>query len=256
MSNLQIHFNEAWGSTSRQSLCEQTPLSEPNDSNIIYKGRNTLFRLSDDDGPIIVKAFQTKSLWAKASAALKGTKAERSFNIAIELQKRGIPTPEPLAWILDGNRSWYLCREAEGHEQIRAIQSDDDGLITALGAFVAQCHAVNVHHLDLTPGNILYRKPDKSTDTATFSLVDLNRIRLRKLSFSQRVGNLTQLEMFNENAEALLTGYAGVANEDLERLKAAYYPKQATRKWWRNIKSKTRPFRRRLMKPSNKKRES
>ena len=97
---------------------------------------------------------------------LRKTKAERAYEYALRLQKMGIHTPVPIAYIIekkgmllgysyfisiqeDYSRRFYEFGNAELTEEHAMIWKE-------FGRYTARLHQQNVCHQDYSPGNILF----------------------------------------------------------------------------------------------------
>lgn len=154
---------------------------------VLYSGRNTLYRvrLRAEGASYAIKCFGHLPLWRRIYYSYLGTsKAARSFANAERLIELGFGTPSPIGYQEERNRwgliesSSFSCELLEGVE--RGIYpevygySAPEGFLEALALFVASLHEAGVEHLDLSPGNILYRY--SRGEGYRFYLVDLNRM--------------------------------------------------------------------------------
>jgi tRNA A-37 threonylcarbamoyl transferase component Bud32 len=212
---------------------------------VIYRGRNTLTRLSVAGREVVAKAFPSpQTLIKRLQRFGREVKAVRAFDHASEMQRLGIGTPEPLAVLTaaDG-RGWYLCAWAEGYTTFRAVSrmqvSSDQPLCAALGAFIGKMHRLGAYHFDSTPGNILYR-PDQLPPE--FLVVDCNRMRFGRISVGQGLHSLVQLDWHGR----LLESYCAERGWDAARIRWRYRLRLTLERWIRRLKSLTRPWRRKF----------
>lgn len=154
----------------------------------LYEGRNRLYaiRLPHVESAFVIKCFARLPLWRRLYYSYLGTsKAARSWGNAVRLAALGFGTPpavgyreERSRWGLIGASS-FSCALLEGVE--RGIYPEvygwraRAGFLEALAREVARLHEAGVEHLDLSPGNILYRY--SRSGGFGFYLVDLNRMR-------------------------------------------------------------------------------
>ena len=80
---------------------------------------------------------------------LRTNRAQRAFEAALTLARTGVPVIEPLAWIEDGGRAWFLARFVEG----RPLDVREEGEEAA--RLAARIHAAGVEHGDFKPQNLL-----------------------------------------------------------------------------------------------------
>ncbi len=129
----------------------------------------------------------------------KPTRARRSWNGAVELLRRGLPTPAPVAFLERRqhsalNESYYVCEALDTPHSVRTVfnayENSDGNPVTAdipqplffkqLARFLAELHGKGVYFRDLSAGNILviHGKFRESTAAGiTFSLIDTARAR-------------------------------------------------------------------------------
>jgi hypothetical protein len=222
----------------------------------VYRGRNLLRRLPGPDGaPLVVKRFRPLRGLAAWIARRRGSKAERSFAVALTVQERGLGTPAPCCWAApagEAGPSYYACAAADGYEQVRRLHDpshlERDAWIARLGTYAGQLHHAGVLHRDFTVGNVLF---DATRPAAPLLLVDLNRVRLGPVSLGDGVRNLVMLEQRDAMGTVLLTAYCHSRGADPARWRGVYARalawhlgrfavKNATRRWRRRLD----PFRR------------
>ena len=156
------------------------------EKNIIYEGRNTLKLFNAGGRQLVVKSFKIPHFINKiAYSYLRPSKARRSYEYGLEIIKRGINTPTPVAYIEEYkygllNRSFYVSEYCDYDRSFReftyykeSFEGKDDILI-AFADFTAQMHRASIYHKDYSPGNILFKKNDGEIE---FCIVDINRIR-------------------------------------------------------------------------------
>jgi RIO-like serine/threonine protein kinase len=166
----------------------------------IYKARNELKTYETGGYDIVVKSFRKPHLLNRiAYGFLRPSKAQRSYKYALELLKRGVSTPEPIAYIEEKkggllNRSYYICIFEREYDHIRLYmtgEKKDDAFLAKLADFIADFHKKGVLFLDMSPGNILFKE---ANNNVTFSLVDINRTRFKtNLSKQERYQSFKRL---------------------------------------------------------------
>jgi tRNA A-37 threonylcarbamoyl transferase component Bud32 len=156
--------------------------------------------------PVVMKQFGWRSAIHKLARPLTGSKAIRSFRIAMTLREAGVATPRPLiAWDRKGRRtvleSYYITEEIPDAITLRQIlkspgvfETEKSALLTELARLVRGMHDAGVLHRDLTIGNFLVApKP-----------VDGNRIFIIDLSRSVHLGRVPLLIRFMDLARMKL----------------------------------------------------
>jgi hypothetical protein len=214
----------------------------------LHWGRNYLYvtRCETASGPIevVVKQFRDGGLRDRWRRRRGGSKAAKSWRVALAMSAAGIATPEPLLLIesrCPGGPSFYVCRYAAGGTEARYLmRAANEGrlaelfpgvdlprFLRQLGGFVRRLHDAGFWHRDLSSGNVLVEGLDglnggggaeaggpggpAAVDQRAygFSLVDLNRARRRpKMSLSQRARDLSRMNILRAPDRRLfLAGY-------------------------------------------------
>lgn len=198
----------------------------------LHWGRNYLYvsRLETPDGPldVVVKQFRNQGPRRRLERRLRGSKAERSWRVALALQDAGIATPEPLLLIESAaaeGPSWYVCRHLpdalEARYLFRAANAPEGGtlaetfpgldfpaFVAALGRTARRLHDAGFWHRDLSGGNVLL-PADQAGAPRDLYLLDLNRARTgQRLGTLRRSRDLCRLALFRpEHQELLLASY-------------------------------------------------
>lgn len=168
----------------------------------IHHARNTikLFRIN---GLLLnIKCFQKPNIINRfVYRYIRASKAERSFRHALYIQQQGIDTPDPVAFIEIHDKgilteSYYISihQTVDGRMEKIYEQSKQENqkLIHAFTLFTADLHRKGILHKDYSPGNILYRKQENGYH---FYLVDLNRMKFRKLSFIEKCQSFARFRL-------------------------------------------------------------
>jgi tRNA A-37 threonylcarbamoyl transferase component Bud32 len=212
---------------------------------VIYQGRNTLTRLTIAGREVVAKAFPApRTLLKRLQRIGRQSKAVRAFDHAERMQRLGIGTPEPLATIAaDDGRTWYVCAWADGCTTVRHINKQSgpeiDRLCADVGAFIGRMHQAGAYHFDNTPGNVLLREHG---ETATFLVVDCNRMRFGRIGAWAGLRSLVQLDWRGR----LLDSYCAARGWNPARVRWMYHLRVALERWTRALKGATRPLRRKL----------
>lgn len=158
--------------------------------------------------PVAVKIFKRQSRLKDWSDRVRKSKAERSWRIATYLQRSGVGTPPPVAWLDKWHRgrlleSYYICEYIEAPTMTQVLadilhrQRDNAPLITLLqrvAPAVRALHDAGVSHGDLGNQNILL---PGDTDSLPPLFIDLNRARCRTggLSLRARARDLCRIAL-------------------------------------------------------------
>ncbi len=197
----------------------------------IHWGRNYLYRsvLDTEEGSVdvVVKQFRNLGTKKKAERRLKGSKAERSWQMALEFSKAGIPTAEPLLLVEskepDGP-SFFITRhlgaQVEARYIFRAVNEgrlaeqfpafDYDLFLESLGFALRRMHEAGLFHRDLSIGNVLVPEGETSVGIDQITIIDLNRGRKKEgLSLTTRVRDLCRLTIYQvEQQRRMVDAYA------------------------------------------------
>ena len=154
----------------------------PPQAEIIYDGRNRLYRLAFEGREVCIKAFHRPAgvnSWVYGN--LRHGKARRSYENAMELRRLGFHSPTPLAYIeiRYGRRfdlSYYIYEYISDSVYLRGWEKRPDArvLADALAGEMARMHAAGIFHKDFTPGNIFVK--DDGKGKYEFSYIDINRM--------------------------------------------------------------------------------
>ena len=150
---------------------------------LLYDERNVIREFDIEGQRVVVKRFRRPN-WVQRVAYTyfcKG-KARRAYEHGQELLRRGINTPQPLAYIELRSAgllcdSYYVCGW-DGHPPIadllNRVEEFDRPLARDFALFAAQLHRLGILHHDLNSTNTLYERQDNGS--YTFSVIDINRM--------------------------------------------------------------------------------
>lgn len=151
---------------------------------LVYDGRNTLRRFLFQGKPVMVKRFKRVNPAQQiAYTFFCKTKAERAFFYAREFRRRGISTPEEVAYIELWEHGLFtvgyfvsqVCPDPPVFPVLVPSEDYNKQLATDIAAEIAALHQAGILHGDLNLGNFLYHK----TKTGySFTVVDINRSHL------------------------------------------------------------------------------
>jgi len=128
-------------------------------------------------------------------------------------------TPTPIGYIefFEKNRlnKSYFVSEYFGYDfTIREVLKnnfflDKEVIFKEFARFTSQLHNKNILHLDYSPGNILIKKETKKYQ---FKVVDVNRMKFKKLSIDERLKNYDKLWANNDDMKMIISEYARINN--------------------------------------------
>lgn len=163
-----------------------------------------------------IKSFKEPNLINKiAYQYFRKSKARRSFEYATLLKDKGIGTPEPIAYFefkhgLGFGKSFYISQHTTPDLTYRELVHqpdfpDHEKILRAFTRFTFQLHEKGVEFQDHSPGNTLIFI---EKDDIKFALVDLNRMKFKRLNFRERMFNFRRLTPKKEMVEIMSDEYA------------------------------------------------
>jgi hypothetical protein len=203
----------------------------------IYKSRNELKVLDIQDMSLNVKQYRIPIFVNRVIYTFfRRSKASRAYEYAMILREKGFDSPEPIAYLelkskglLSG--SYFVSRQLSDFRMMREFADGSsiagrEDIIEALGVYVARLHQAGILHLDLSVGNILFKKDEKDIH---FWLVDLNRMRFCPIGLEKGCKNFERLRGCDAFFEVLARSYAMERGfnsvECLEKIR--YYQKRS-----------------------------
>ncbi len=228
----------------------------------LWNGRNKIkaFSLGGQDASqaaldVVVKSFKRPSVFQKVVYALRTHKAKRAYLNGLELTRRGVATPEPVAYVELRQGPWltaayYLSRPTS----LPSIEGETDRpdwnrqLAADFGSYVAQLHAKGILHHDLNDTNVLFSRGGDGR--YSFEVIDINRMAFYPdadhIPEGELLENLTRFTGNMELFEYVVRAYAGARQmADAEAFVArALARKQRHDLRWRRRKAFCRLFKR------------
>jgi len=191
----------------------------------IFKDRNELKVFDTGFGKITVKSFRVPHIINRfAYSFLRLSKAERSYAYSLEILKRGVQTPQPIAYIelfkkglLSG--SYYISGYSDYVSMktfnfTTKLTEENTEILKAFARFTAQLHEKEIYHKDYSNGNILYKKEGSAF---SFYLVDVNRMRFEKVTEKMACKAFHRLDLPIEMLEIVTREYALQRGMDVEK---------------------------------------
>lgn len=217
-SKFEIEVNRKFANLT--AFVKDLPNLFSDQGNTIYTGRNVLKTYEVEGVNLVVKSFKVPIFINKiAYSYFRDSKAKRSYLHACELIKRGIDTPAPVAFINEFKcgllyRSYYICifeNEAQTIAPYVFGEIEDDSVLKDLAFYIAKLHRLGVYHLDLSPGNILYRQQDGKN---IFSIIDINRLRFEPVDKANGLLNFARIAKSLAVSTSLARYYAEAMGYD------------------------------------------
>jgi len=205
-----IGVTPAWTRQDMAGLCPEELVAAPH-KRILRDSRNTVWSCAlPGVGRIVVKRFQTKAFHKRLLARWKPSRAQRSWNGASELLRRGILTPAPLGYFQAAHKpsssaSYYVCEEfpltdsvrkafygfRSGQESYAGVSKPE--FYQTLCEFISLMHGRGVYFRDLSAGNVLFVvTPERKV---SFALIDTARARFydRAIPMARRLADLRRI---------------------------------------------------------------
>ena len=178
-----------------------------NDRNIVK-----IFRLGEIE--TVIKSFETPNfIQGFVYKFFRKSKAKRSYENSLHLNKKGIKTPEPIGYIevydlFRLRQSYFISRKLDFDFALNyATEKQSEEYIDILKSFMnftCDLHKKNFMHLDYIVGNICIKKTDNGYD---FYLVDLNRLYKGIIFPKMGIKNLARLSDDSEIIKILAEEY-------------------------------------------------
>jgi len=216
---MKIVINQKYSSL--QSFVENLPNIFSSVGELIYKERNILKCYTVDGYNIVVKQYKKPHFINRiAYTFFRPSKAKRSYEYALKLLELGIETPAPIAYIEEYNSglltySYLFSIYEKDFSIIRDLMDGiqiDDELLKALALYIANLHKNGVLHLDISPGNLLYKKEKNQVH---FTAIDINRMQFPdEITTEMRYKNFNRLSDNPDVLTKIAKFYAAATNLD------------------------------------------
>ncbi len=210
-------------------LWQLPQIFQGNEGRIIHDGRNQLRILKLGENGVVVKSFARPNILNRVIYALfRSSKARRSYEYAQLLRSMEFGSPAPVGYLeervlgLCFTRSYYICLRSTlpftfTDLHTSAISRPDAvRYLQAVGRFTAQFHSAGMLHKDYNDGNLLLGMDAEGNPLV--ELIDLNRIRFRKVSVKQGCKNMVErLKASDWQLPILAESYATERGADVEQ---------------------------------------
>ncbi|MFK5977091.1 MAG: lipopolysaccharide kinase InaA family protein [Sulfurovum sp.] len=188
-------------------------------ANTIHKARNEIRIILFEDRELVVKSFKVPHFLNRIIYTFfRDSKAKRSYDYSIKL---GSFAPNPMGYKIYKKfglieQSYFVSEKFEYDFTIKSPLFDSnfenrEEILIAFTKFTYQLHQSNILHLDYSPGNILIKKEKKEY---SFKIVDINRMKFKKLSLNERLKNFSKLWAKDEDICIIAEEYAKLIDRD------------------------------------------
>lgn len=213
----------------------------PENKNAIHDDRNILKIIDLGGCQAVVKSFKTPNVLSRwIYTFFRASKARRSLENSLILKERGFNVPEPIAYMeFFNNRlikeSFYISKkiifDCTLHEVARGQKFTWLEILPFVVEHAYSMHQAGIIHRDFSHGNILVTQTGADFN---FSLVDLNRLFIGKVSFNKGLKSLVRLIDGDISLQLVASKYAECGRKDAVAAKAVLQ-----KHYTRHLKKKT-----------------
>lgn len=184
---------------------------------VVYQKRNEVRRFTFDGKVMMVKRYKRVNFIQQlVYTFFRKTKACRAYLFAQEFRKRGIETPQEIAFLEDTDTlglftsGYFVSSEVAGTEShllLREVEHFSTALADAVAAQVVMMHSRGILHGDLNLSNFLCREEEGAY---RFSMIDINRSHFTDgwPTDDQCLQNLVRITHRRDLYEYLVASYA------------------------------------------------
>lgn len=199
---------------------------------LVYDSRNRVVRFIIDGKPMMVKRFKrVNAVQQVVYTFFRKTKCERAFLFAHEFLKRGINTPQPVAYMEEHHHGlfttgYFVSLEVAGTETsllLREVQDYPKDLAEAVARQIMLMHSKGILHGDLNLSNFLCNTNppalgDETEADFSFTMIDTNRSHFTEgmPTDEQCLNNLVRLTHRRDLYEDLIRRYAHLRSWDAD----------------------------------------
>lgn len=198
-------------------------LFKNDEGKVIHKGRNELRIIEYKGVRYVIKSFRKPNIINRfVYGVFRPSKAKRSYDNALLLQKIGVGTPQPVGYlnIRSGvlfNRSYFVtlvseCTNVYNDLFYKNFDYADD-VLREVGRVTARLHEHGYAHKDYGRGNILF---EKTSDGVKIDIVDLNRMDIGPLDIKAGCKNLERLPATPHMHRLIAEEYAKIRGFDVD----------------------------------------
>ncbi|SHI63262.1 Kdo domain containing protein [Flavobacterium terrae] len=187
--------------------------------------RNKIKIFEIDSLTLNIKSFKKPNVINKfVYRFFRKSKAQRSYEFALNLLEKGIGTPKPIGYFENRSLftlqdSYYACEHLKYdltyRELVETDYPDAENILRQFTQFTYDMHQKGVEFLDHSPGNTLIQ--NKGNGKYDFFLVDLNRMKFHEsIDFQTRMKNLSKITPHKEMVAVMSNEYAKLSGENEE----------------------------------------
>lgn len=230
------------------NFIDQIPQNFKSLGNELHHGRNEIRVVNEKGTLLTIKYFKRITLANRLIfATIRKSKARRAYEHSKLIIKKGITSPEPIAYINVYkygilHQSYYISLYTNYlpiKELFELPISESEGALKAFARFTYRLHQLGILHDDYTVQNVLYCFTNNEYD---FSLIDNNRMRFHRYSYRRGIKNLDRLKIPVERVGIIAAEYAKESHtSDISTLNAMtfyrmeYLLKVSIKKWIKTL---------------------
>ncbi|MBR1548331.1 MAG: hypothetical protein IJ637_06355 [Prevotella sp.] len=191
---------------------------------VVYDKRNRVVSFDNMGQTLMVKCFKrVNAIQSIAYTCWRQSKAERAYLYAGEFRRRGIDTPQPIAYLEQYScglftTGYFVSQAVEGtetHLLLREVKDYDPRLADAVAKQVVDMHSKGILHGDLNLSNFLCTERDGHYH---FAMIDTNRSRFCDgwPTYEECLQNLVRTTHRRDLYEYLVGSYARQRGWDVQ----------------------------------------
>ena len=206
------------------------PATFANNGETLKDERNEIKIIENGEHKLCIKSFNKVTAFNRYMYSwFRASKAKRSYKVARRLEKSGIQTPQPVAYVEVYGR-WHILEKAyyvslyldHLYDMKDILGRTIDCKERVLSSFACEMatvvHPAGAWHNDLSPGNVLINPVGADGEDWSFSFIDLNRLSFRRhISPTEGLINLKKISS-NPVALALMAEHYAIAANRNPRL--------------------------------------
>lgn len=192
---------------------------------VLRNARNEIRELEHAGDTLVVKSFAVPNIVNRlVYGILRPSKAQRSFDYARRLNRAGIGSPTPVAWLTERAgllfaRSYYVslksvCPYTFQHFLDGLVPYEESAVLEAVAYTTARMHQADMYHKDYSPANILLGQQDGGG--ILVELVDLNRMHLGPIGLERGCRNFDRLPATARMHRLMAAAYARTRGFDTD----------------------------------------
>jgi len=191
--------------------------------NILHNARNKIKLINYNNEELVIKAFKIPNIINQiVYSFFKDSKAKKSYQNSLKISTF---VPDAIGYI-EFYRfgllqdSYFISKKFDYDFDIRPSLTENNfqdktNIFKQFAHFAFQLHQNDIFHEDFSPGNILIKKQN---DNYIFKIVDINRMKFKKLNIDDRMRNFAKLWAKDNDLKIITNEYAKIINEDQNKL--------------------------------------